>query len=176
MAGLPCFVIHGYLKGSTYHIGQSVEKNKAPLYGEWNAVLIDQTWRLVNVFWSACAVGTDGGENVDKTYTVDETYFLADPEQLIYSHFPEEYIWQLVDRPLGIRSFENRAFVKERFFELGLRLLSHPSCYITTNTGDIEITFGIEPDRLMDIKLRCLVFYSDFNEWTLQEDGRYDCF
>ncbi|OWF43434.1 hillarin-like [Mizuhopecten yessoensis] len=170
---IPCICIHGYLKGSTYQIGQSVEKNKAALYGEWNAVLIDNTWRLINPYWAACAVGTEVSENVDRTFKVDETYFLPDPEQLVNSHFPEEPSWQLVDRPVSIHGFERKAFVKERFFELGMRLLTHSLCELQTDSGDIELTFGIPEHKKMDIQLNCLIFRADFNDWHLQEDSRF---
>ena len=40
------------------------------------------------------------------TYIVDEYYFLTDPEEFIYNHFPDEEHWQLLVRPVTKLEFE----------------------------------------------------------------------
>ena len=74
----------------------------------WAAVLIDDVWRLVDTHWSSRHV-TGGGSGdwllVDNNgvqanevamepssmkYAYDESYFLTDPYQFIYSHIPGE--------------------------------------------------------------------------------------
>jgi len=170
-ANLPCVVIHGYLKGSTYNIGLSVEKNKDTLYGEWNAVLVDNVWRFVNAFWGACAVGSDPSHR-DTTYGVDETFFLPEPEQLAYSHFPAESKWQLMDKPVSMKEFEKRAFLKERFFELEMRILSHRQNEIATENGEVEFTFGIPTGKMNELKFMCLLFVQENNEWNLLSENK----
>ena len=61
LANIPCVIIHGVLKGSTYDVGQKLDEKAH--YGEWNAVLINHQWRLLNAYWGACAVGSDGGDD-----------------------------------------------------------------------------------------------------------------
>ncbi|XP_033763426.1 kyphoscoliosis peptidase-like [Pecten maximus] len=175
-AKLSCVVVHGYMKGSTYAIGQSVKDNKDILYGEWNAVLVDNVWRLVNSYWGACAV--DGDENAAK-FSVDESFFLPNPEQLIYSHFPEESKWQLLETSISMKQFEKKAYLKERFFELEMRALSHQKCEIVTDNGEIEILFGLPQEKAHEFEFMCLLFSKSDDKWkhikekTCQHDFVY---
>ncbi|XP_060080182.1 lim and transglutaminase domain protein ltd-1-like [Ylistrum balloti] len=170
-AGLVCMVIHGFMKGSTYKIGQSVASNKINMYGEWNAVLIDNVWRHVNAYWGACAVMGDDDEAT--TFHLDETFFIPDPENLAYTHFPDEPKWQLLDRQMSMKDFEKRAFVKERFFELEMRILSHPECEIMCH-DDLEILFGIAPSKRNQIALKCILSVeNDEEDWVPVENDKF---
>lgn len=151
-ANLPCAVIRGYLKGSTYEVGQKI--NKDTHRGEWNAVLIDGNWRLINTFWGACVLAGDNQQ--DYWYTCDENFFLTDPQQLIYTHFPEEPAWQLLDRTKTIKEFETMAFLKDRFFNLEMRVLSHPDCNIECKDGEVEILFGLHPEKSVNHTFLCI--------------------
>lgn len=151
-ANLPCAIIRGYLKGSTYEVGQKI--NKDTHRGEWNAVLIDGNWRLINTFWGACVLAGDNQQ--DYWYTCDENFFLTDPQQLIYTHFPEEQEWQLLDRPKTIKEFETMAFLKDRFFNLEMRVLSHPNCNIECSNGEVEILFGLHPEKSVNHTFLCI--------------------
>ena len=81
----------------------------------WAAVLIDDVWRLVDVNWGARHViggGTGDWVLVDNNgmqakeaepvgptatkYASDESYFLTDPYQFVYSHIPGEDVCILV--------------------------------------------------------------------------------
>ncbi|OWF45838.1 Kyphoscoliosis peptidase [Mizuhopecten yessoensis] len=164
-AKLSCVVVHGCLKGSTYTIGQLVKDNKDILYGEWNAVLVDNVWRLVNAYWGACAVSGDVNQNESAKFCVDEAFFLPDPEQLIYSHFPEESKWQLLETKVSIKQFEKKAYLKERFFELEMRALSHQKCEIVTDNGEIEILFGLPQEKAHEFEFMCLLFSMVDDKW-----------
>ncbi|KAL4221274.1 hypothetical protein ACF0H5_019537 [Mactra antiquata] len=146
-ADLPCAIIRGFLKGSTYEVGQKI--NKDLHRGEWNAVLIDGNWRLINAFWGACVLSGDDDEDSKQNYvyTCDENFFLTDPQQLIYTHLPEEPTWQLIDNKKSIQEFETMVFLKDRFFNLEMRVLSHPECNAEAKDGEIEILFGLHPEK-----------------------------
>ena len=61
-------------------MGQKI--NKETHRGEWNAVLIDGNWRLVNTFWGSCVLAGDSQQ--DYWYTCDENFFLTGIS--IFSH------------------------------------------------------------------------------------------
>ncbi|XP_061198056.1 uncharacterized protein LOC133206139 isoform X2 [Saccostrea echinata] len=172
LAGLPCVVIHGYLKGSTYEIGQTL--NKESHYGEWNAVLVDNNWRLINAYWGACAVEGDSDSDMT-TYRLDENFFMPDPDQLAYTHFPEEQKWQLMEPSMSIFSFERRAFLKERFFELDMRVLSHPDCEFKVHNGEDEILFGMNGERAPHLNFICLIYLKEEKDYRLlyDDENRY---
>lgn len=155
-ANLPCAIIRGYLKGSTYEVGQKI--NKDLHRGEWNAVLIDGNWRLINSFWGACVLSGDEDEDSKQNYfyTCDENFFLTDPQQLIYTHFPEEAMWQLLDTKKTIKEFETMVFLKDRFFNLEMRVLSHPECNIEAKDGEIDILFGLHAEKCQNHTFLCI--------------------
>ncbi|XP_062572358.1 uncharacterized protein LOC134234325 [Saccostrea cucullata] len=172
LAGLPCVVIHGYLKGSTYEIGQTL--NKESHYGEWNAVLVDNNWRLINAYWGACAIEGDSDSDMT-TYRLDENFFMPDPDQLAYTHFPEEQKWQLMEPSMSMFSFERRAFLKERFFELDMRVLSHPDCEFKVHNGEDEILFGMNGERAPHLNFICLIYLKEEKDYRLlyDDENRY---
>ena len=67
----------------------------------WNAVKIQERWHLVDVTWDA---GHIEGKIYHKQYGT--AYLFADPRQFLYTHFPTDAKWQLLQRPMhggGVR-------------------------------------------------------------------------
>lgn len=62
----------------------------------------------------------------------DDFYFLTDPEEFIYTHFPDEERWQLLEAPIPLEEFEKRVFKTSAFFTMGLRLLHPPHARVLT--------------------------------------------
>ncbi len=173
--GIPCYVVSGINKNAAYQVGEKIIEED--LEAVWNAVLIDSEWRLVDVFWaSVCLVGNRSSEwtvmDVDGKLVMDraegevkegqtehyinEFFFLTDPDQLIYTHFPEEPVWQLLDDPISLETFESQVYIRERFFELGMSLAerSHKECLLRTVDGEVDIYFDIPKDASHNIKYR----------------------
>ena len=111
-AGLEAVTIKGYAKAYGHVAGSRFDKpNHA-----WNAVKIDGQWRLVDTTWGA---GYVRGTQYVKVLT--ETYFLAPPEQMMFSHFPVNEAWQLQTLPhLSKAQFEAMPVVEPAFFHLGI--------------------------------------------------------
>ncbi|KAK3582815.1 hypothetical protein CHS0354_035754 [Potamilus streckersoni] len=152
MIGVPCVVISGFAKGSTYEVGEKLtEKHSA----EWNAVLINQIWWLVDTFWGACEIV--GKSRTEIKYSFDEYYFLTDPEQLIYTHFPEVLEWQLLDRPISLKKFRKQACLRQRFFQLDMKYLADPLCCLQTKDGDVSFVFGLNSQRSKRQTFQCYV-------------------
>lgn len=84
---------------------------------EWNAVWINSGWQLVDV--SSMASGT-GNQGAGKGQPVD-FYFLPEPGQFIFSHFPGEARWQLLPKPVSRREFDSVPVVLPPLFRLGVK-------------------------------------------------------
>ena len=140
-------------------------EHKNEMYGEWNSVLIDKNWRFVDCYWGSCAEKSDPNGN-ETVYSVDEAFFISDPEELIYSHFPVESKWQLLDKALTMKQFQRGACLMERFFDLNMKVLTHKFCEITTDSGEMEIIFGIPEERAMDLDFMALIYQQDGSKWN----------
>jgi transglutaminase/protease-like cytokinesis protein 3 len=84
-------------------------------------------------------------ENV--RYELDEYYFMPDPHQLIFTHFPDEVGWQLLERPISLTDFENLVPVKSAFFKYGLQILGHREAVISTQQ-EVTVRIGCPPFKV----------------------------
>jgi transglutaminase/protease-like cytokinesis protein 3 len=111
-AGLEVVTIKGYAKAYGHTPGTRFERpNHA-----WNAIKINGRWRLVDTTWGAGYVSN--GKYVKR---LTETFFLAPPEQLMFSHFPLDDAWQLQSTPhLSKAEFEAMPNMEPAFFHLGI--------------------------------------------------------
>ncbi|GFR75034.1 kyphoscoliosis peptidase [Elysia marginata] len=76
-------------------------------------------------------------------YQCDEFYFITDPEDHIYQHFPDDPAWQLLEVPLSMAEFLDLPVVKSPFFNNGLKFASHYDCKQHTNRGDVTLQLKI---------------------------------
>jgi transglutaminase/protease-like cytokinesis protein 3 len=108
-SGLEAVVISGYGKGYGYSVGSKVrdQSNHA-----WNGVKIDGEWRLVDTTWGAGYL--DPQEGFVERF--EEFYFLTPPEELIWTHLPQDPDWQLLDVPMSKEEFEGLVCAKPAFF------------------------------------------------------------
>lgn len=111
-AGLEVVTIKGYAKAYGHVPGTRYDRpNHA-----WNAVKINGQWRLVDATWGAGYV-----RNGRYVKVLTETFFLASPEQLIFSHLPVDDAWQLQSTPhLTKAQFEALPDLEPAFFHLGI--------------------------------------------------------
>ncbi|KAL3862548.1 hypothetical protein ACJMK2_008508 [Sinanodonta woodiana] len=152
MIDVPCVVISGFTKGSAYQVGEKLTKKHR---AEWNAVLINEIWCLVDTFWGACEIV--GKSTTELKYSYDDYYFLTDPEQFIYTHFPDVSKWQLLDKSISMRKFRKQACLKQRFFELGMKSLADTLCCLETKDGDVSLVFGLNRHRSKQQTFECYV-------------------
>ena len=113
--GIETECISGYAKGYEYNPGEKMEKPNH----EWNAIKINDNYFLIDSTW-----GSGYEEGYTHTKELDDFYFCCNPKYLIFSHFPEEEKWQLL----------NQKITKEEFFE---QVQIH-SCFFTYHLTDIN--------------------------------------
>ncbi|XP_060563532.1 hillarin-like [Ruditapes philippinarum] len=170
-ADIPCVIIHGTVKGSTYEVGDRIDEVKH--FGEWNAVLVDGHWRFINSYWGTVThdVINPNGDDVIKNgdlpfrlyYLCDDNYFLTDPDQFGTTHLPMCQKWQLRKDPLMQTEFETMAYVKDGYFNLHVQTLTHTQCIIVSDSNQVEIKFTIPQQSSLNIDFKCRLF--------LLEDG-----
>ncbi|XP_052802436.1 hillarin-like isoform X2 [Mya arenaria] len=146
-AGLYCEVIQGYSKGAGYRPGMRIEGNK--FRNSWTAVNIAGSWCFINCNWGARHVkgpqysdedaAADDGHPQQFFYKCDEFYFVTDPEDHIYQHYPDEPKWQLLECPITLTEFITLPIVKSPFFNYGLRFSVHYDCIQYTQNGIVVL-------------------------------------
>ena len=140
----------GYAKGADYVPGMKFQGRQGE--HSWNAVLIEGVWRLVDCHWAARRLIGKEHKPENVRYELDMFYFLANPSQLIYTHFPHDTDWQLLHHSINIEEFESLAPVKSMFFKYNLDLLTHKNAVIQSHEPEFELRIvfpkGIE-ERLL---------------------------
>ncbi len=138
--GLQVVRISGYGKGYGYQPGRNFT---GPANHAWNGVLINGSWYLMDSTWGAGYVSGEGRY----VRRFDDHYFLTPPSQFIYSHFPEDARWQLLDKPVSKQEFENLVYLEPDFFNLGLKVTQRNG---TINADkQINVTIYAPEDVLM---------------------------
>jgi len=89
--GIQSFVIEGYTKK---------DGKVGDLAHAWNAAKIDDKWYIFDPTWGSGYV--DKGRFFKK---INNIYFKADPEKLIISHIPFDYLWQFLNYPITNSEF-----------------------------------------------------------------------
>ncbi|MEW6281075.1 MAG: transglutaminase domain-containing protein [Candidatus Eremiobacterota bacterium] len=97
-----------------------VVPGKPPESHAWNAVRLGGKWRLLDSTWGAGWVDRNG-RAFHREF--QNHYFLTPPEQLIFTHFPEEPRWQLLGRQRPRQEFESYPIVSSSYFACGIEAL-----------------------------------------------------
>ena len=177
MVDVPCVVIDGYTKSSAYRIGEKL--NKRAIKSQWNAVYIKGNWRLIDVWWATTCVEVNSGDdpmglnrpnmplqkyrvdlktNLPHKEPVDEYYFFTEPEDLIWTHFPSEERWQLIDegKRMKLEDFEKLVYTRERLRELGMgfsgKTYRRVNVPMKQGKGHIELKLPIDRSKFYKFK------------------------
>jgi transglutaminase/protease-like cytokinesis protein 3 len=111
-AGIRSEIIHGYARNGT-------KFKRFGINHSWNAVMIDNNWKLIDLAWASGYI-TDNGKVF--VHELDEQYFLPSPARFIIDHYPDDLQWTLMDDPplmpeFRYSPFKQRSFVKYKFTE-----------------------------------------------------------
>ena len=121
-AGITCRTIEGYSKAFPYVQGDVFIRTEH----DWNAIFINNKWSFIDL---TCGSGNLFYEDreflkfassifgfiyikdklVFKKKLNDEC-FLIEPKKFVFSHLPANPMWQLIDCPISVNSFEKKPF------------------------------------------------------------------
>ena len=141
-AGFEVAVVSGFAKGLGFSAGDAVP---AGFNHAWNAVKVRGEWKLLDCTWGAGALNEQG----EYVRGFEPFYFFTPPDQFIYSHFPSDPKWQLLDEPLSRQAFEDLPQVKPAFFLCGLRFLGAPQAHILAEGPIVAVPIVIPEDTNM---------------------------
>ena len=138
-AGLDVETVIGWSRGhDTFFMLEELaeEPNHA-----WTAVTLDGDFHLIDSTWGA------GYMAEDKSFVkrFNEFYFLTPPDQMIYSHFPQDGKWQLLDEYVPRDKFLDLPLISDELFELGIELLPFDDAIIRTD-NELVFNFTVPDD------------------------------
>lgn len=114
----------------------------------WNAVFVDSTWRLIDATWAAGYI-TWSNEFVRQ---YDDAFFFPDPEQFIYTHYPEDLRWSLLLAPPALNEFNQSPFRLTAFMKYNIASYAPGLGVIEAAVGDtvqLRVTLKSKSDFKM---------------------------
>ena len=87
-------VVHGFTKDYSGRVSDYKTPNHT-----WNAVKLNGQWQLLDITW-AISYGISGKP--------DNFWYLTQPTNFIYSHYPENSKWTLLNESVSLAEFRNR--------------------------------------------------------------------
>lgn|GEM_PF-2417874 len=119
-AGIKSKEILGYSRGSSYHENDRFYETDH----SWNGVRIDSSWYLVDATWGSGYLIQRNQwfkkilfkwfkkPYINNRYKFfknsNNQYFLISPDSLIANHLPANPVWQLIEFPVSINTFESK--------------------------------------------------------------------
>ena len=104
------------------------------------------------------------GCDVTQIFHCNGFYFLTNPEEFIYTHFPEDSKWQLLARPVTKDEFEQMAYLKQPFFEHGMGLDDCKKCVLHTSKGEVKISLRMPAPYTMSFTAQLWISVKGQNE------------
>lgn len=139
-SGLVSKIIFGVAKGMDYKPGQTFTPGSN--HHTWNAVLLNGVWELVDTRFARRPITTSIGSGSHVQYQLDNHFFMTNPQKFIYTHFPDDSKWQMLDPLVTVEEFCNMPVITPHFFALGMDLLSHKQAYVKSSSiSTIELEY-----------------------------------
>ena len=108
-AGIKSTKISGYARGAGFSISDNEQINSNHA---WNAVFLDGNWYLVDSTWDA---GYLKGRHFKQEY--ETSYLFLEPENMIYTHYPEIKMWQLLEHPIESSEYQDLPYLRGEYFQ-----------------------------------------------------------
>lgn len=137
-----CVTIHG----SGRSLYTDIVLNPAKLIADhsWNAVKINGQWRLIDATWGSGYTDYATGQYRKSR---NDKFFLADPQNFVYKHFPLKPEWQLLDTPVTAQAFCSWPFIDEGFYTNQLSKVYPFQLFIDKKVGDtVQFHFTTEKE------------------------------
>ena len=113
--GIEVISIVGYAKGIDYEEGDHFsESNHA-----WNAVKIDNSWRIFDACWGEGAGRTDKKGRLISIKEFNDHWFNVPPSQAVFTHFPENPMELFTTQKITLEDFESLPDVSPHYLRQG---------------------------------------------------------
>jgi len=162
IAGLKAEIVSGWAKGFYYQQDgiMPYQSNHA-----WNAVLLNGRWHFIDSTWGA---GHINGETKRFVREFDDHWFLTTPQQLIFTHYPEEQKWQLLDQVISLKEWKSLANFNSNYFKYGFDPEENKTAWIKASSSMV-IKFNVPLNVVVASSLSILKGHELDKNYTLQQ-------
>ena len=109
------------------------EEEEKKINHEYNVVKINDKWKFIDTTLGAGYIN----KSMKFVKLYNEFYFCTNPSDFIYSHYPSEEKWQLLDNPINEKEFDKGVKIYEQFYKCGfLNTNLNESKYIVENPNE----------------------------------------
>ncbi|MBA2760971.1 MAG: hypothetical protein H0U39_03245 [Segetibacter sp.] len=136
-AGIKSEVITGYARTNIDKVDKKFRSNH-----RWNAVLIDNTWHLLDATWASGYVSYGSEEFVQR---YNDYYFLTPPNDFIRDHYPDDIRWTLLTGSPTLKEFQYSPFKKQAFLRHNILSYKPAGGFIEASVGD-TLHFELETE------------------------------
>lgn len=146
IAGIQSEIVSGWSKGYGYEIGSRLPKNSNHA---WNVVWLNGKWQFIESTWGSGTINETTSKFV-RQYT--DYWFLTSPEQFIFTHYPEEAKWQLLEKRMTVSEWQGLANFSNDFFKYGFNPQENKTVWLRAS-GTMAQKFTIPEDVAIMTKL-----------------------
>ncbi|XP_053395236.1 uncharacterized protein LOC123524063 [Mercenaria mercenaria] len=147
-------LVKGIIRGPSYVPGDDPNLN----HGNWLAVMINYVWLLVDPFIHQDTLAENAETYQSPMAEIDENLFdhveqmFQDPEDFIFSHYPDEEYWQLLARPVTKAELPDLAVLRPGFFAFGMTVSNSPKAVIVVKTAETVISLAFHEESMLQFK------------------------
>ncbi len=137
-SNIECVIISGTSKTKKYDIGRMPQGSDHA----WNAVKINNDWKLVDVTWGAGYVNENATKFIPE---FKDFYFFLSPEMFSLKHYPEEPEWLMTN--LSAEEFANLPLFYASYFESDIELIKPKNGIIKVSRNELVKIIIKNPDN-----------------------------
>lgn len=102
----------------------------------WNAVKINNNWRLIDATWAAGTVDDTDEEKLKYYKDYKEIYYFTPPERMIFNHFPDQFKHQYLKKAVSKEMFKKWPLFTTYFIADSITEIYPDTCLIRVKVGD----------------------------------------
>lgn len=102
----------------------------------WNAVKINNNWRLIDATWAAGSVDDRDEEKLKYYKDYKEIYYFTPPEKMIFNHFPDNYKYQFLAKSISKEKFKKWPLFTADFLSDSINEIYPDTSLIRAKVGD----------------------------------------
>jgi transglutaminase/protease-like cytokinesis protein 3 len=144
----------------------------------WNAVKVNDIWRLIDATWAAGSVtGDDNGEEIVKKRYVrefEEFYYFPPPERFALNHYPRDLRYSYVTKIPAYKDFARTPLFTTHYSKGALTAVYPQTSLLEATVGD-TLTFRFQSTNLIQrVDFLSKKEKASFGNFAKEKEGWYE--